>query len=340
MFYLLNSNNSASTSSSSPGGSLFNPPLLNHSLSNSTTSPYFQARHRLLLREARYEGLSRWLGASNTSQGWLNSTYFPQTTSNTSTSIKVTPFLPQDPEEPEIVVRDVLEGMMKREVDWRSEESLVYPMNLTGFIKGSWAVRDYTWSQLGLNETWQVESRRRIIREKEDEEERSNSTTNDSSNPSLQRRQTTSISLDNATLPSLNSTLLPSSNSTFETVSTIYNRTLLRGSFPFTHHPSRSPNKALFNLRSVQTSATGPILLPFPSSQDEQDDSKLLRIRPDTPENPWDEWEKKGPVSYLGGDLTLSIEEGENAGSLTNLDVEAAQYAFHLSLILSSSLPG
>lgn len=339
MFYLLNSNNSATSSTN-----LFNPPLRNHSSidSNSTTSPYLQARHRLLLREARYEGLSRWLGASNTStineEGWLNSTHFPQATNNASSAIKVTPFEPQDPLEPRIVVEEVLQGIMDREneLDWRNEESKVYPMNLTGFVKGQWQAKDYTWSQLEINETWSYETRRRRI-VKEIEESNNSTTLNDTSSTVLARRQTPSTpSLDNSTLPSIsvNSTLSPSpSNATYETILTTYNRTLLRGSFPFTHHPRQYPNKALFNLREVQTSATGPIVaLPSEREGEEKDDSKLLVMREDNKENPWQEWEKKGPVTYLGGDLTLSVEEGENAGVLTNLDVEAAQCVLPYSI--------
>ncbi|GAA5879763.1 hypothetical protein JCM16303_004168 [Sporobolomyces ruberrimus] len=324
MFYLLNYNNS----NTSP--LTFTPPSSSSS-SNSTTSPYAQARYRLLLREARYEGLSRWLGATNTSgidkEGWLNSTYFPETTSNSSTAIKVTPFELQDPGEFPLLTRDALGAMMDRN---RNQVERVYTQNLTGFVKGDWNMRNYTFEQLGLNETWTVESTRlrRIV---QDEETLTNSTSPLLVNSTiLETRQlsdnkSSSTSLDNKTLSLLNSTI--PNNSTYETITTTYNRTQLRGSFLYSHEVSTWPNKALFNLREVQTSATGPILTPFISSsssnedENEMDDSKLLEMRP---EGDWQDWEKKGPVTYLGGELTMSIEEGEYQGVQTSLDIEAA----------------
>lgn len=317
MFYLLNYNNSGSSPLT------FNPP--SSTSSNSTESPYAIARYRLLLREARYEGLSRWLGASNGStidkDGWLNSTYFPETTSNSSTAIKVTPFEIQDPEESSIIIGDVLGKLMDRRTE--SESEIVYTQNLTGFVKGGWQARDYSFDQLGLNETWQTDMRRRKKLAASDDSTTNVTTTMDSTTATLETRQIrndTSLIPINSTVPLLNSTI--SSNSTFETITTTYNRTELRGSFPFTYHSRLYPNKALFNLREVQTSATGPIV-PLPDNGGEiADDSKLLSLRE---QGDWADWEKKGPVTYLGGELTMSVEEGEYQGQQTNLDIEAAQ---------------
>ncbi|GAA5956894.1 hypothetical protein JCM3765_006633 [Sporobolomyces pararoseus] len=315
MFYLLNYNNSGSSPLT------FNPP--SSSNSNSTESPYAIARYRLLLREARYEGLARWLGAKNEStidkDGWLNSTYFPETTSNSSTAIKVTPFEVQDPEESSILISDVLGKLMERRIE--SESERMYTQNLTGFVKGAWQARDYSFDQLGLNETWQVDTRRKKTPVPLDETTTNATTALDSTSTTLESRQIhndTSFAPINSTIP-LNSTI--PSNSTYETRTTIYNRTELRGSFPFTYHSKIYPNKALFNLREVQTSATGPIV-PLPENAEGiSDDSKLLSLRE---QGDWAEWEKKGPVTYLGGELTMSVEEGEYQGQQTNLDIEAA----------------
>jgi hypothetical protein len=316
MFYLLNYNNSGSSPLT------FAPP----SSSNSTDSPYALARYRLLLREARYEGLSRWLGATNQStvnaDGWLNSTYFPEATSNASTAIKVTPFQPQDPEERTVVIKDVLGELMSRNKGELQNDGRVYTQNLTGFVKGGWGARDYTFDQLALNETWYVETRRRRKIEKRPEESGTNSTTTNSTNI-LEVRQLDSnhpsVAPINSSLP-LTNTSLPV-NSTFETVTTTFNRTEQRGSFPFTYRPKSFPNEALFNLREVQTSATGPIV-PLPEQREIVDDSKLLSLRG---EGDWEDWEKKGPVTYLGGELTMSVEDGDYQGQQASLDIEAAQ---------------
>ncbi|GAA6014004.1 hypothetical protein JCM11491_003484 [Sporobolomyces phaffii] len=316
MFYLLNYNNSAASSPLA-----FATPAA----SNSSTSPYAQARHRLLLREARYEGLSRWLGASNASNldshGWLNSTYFPEATSNASTALRVTPFVPEDPREAPVVARDLLGGIMSRMEPLH--HSRVYPQNLTGFVKGGWHARNYTFEQLGLNETWSVESRRRRTPAKlqEADSASTDSTAADPTSTILEARQlatsSSAVVENNATVP-LNSTT--PANSTYETFSTTYNRTELRGSFPFAYQPRSSANKALFNLREVQLSATGPIV-PLPSDGRDLDDAKLLQLR--EPGN-WEDWERKGPVTYLGGDLTISVEEGTFKGQQTTIDIEAA----------------
>ncbi|GAA6059316.1 hypothetical protein JCM10212_005896 [Sporobolomyces blumeae] len=333
MFYnLINSNqggpSSASTAySQTPGDS---------NSSTSGMSPYEQARYRLLLRESRYEGLARWLGASNATatatgggsddEAWLNSTYFPQVTSNETSRVRVMPFRIVDPGESEIVVEDEVRPMMQREPDL--EGSVVYPQNLTGFVKGSWEAKAWSYAQLGLNETWTVETTR--VRPVEDEATRdSNSTVlspegghNETS--SMARRQVDS------TLPTSNGTASLSNstnprNSTIEISETVFNRTLLRGSFPFTYIASPAHgrmNRAVFNLREVQTSATGPIY-PLPSRSDDLDDAELLELRLDDRDT-WSEWEKKGPVTYLGGELTMSVEQGPQAGEQTNLDIEAA----------------
>ncbi|GAA5895591.1 uncharacterized protein JCM6883_001557 [Sporobolomyces salmoneus] len=311
MFYLLNYNNSASSPLT------FTSP--SSTSSNSTESPYAVARYRLLLREARYEGLSRWLGASNQSSidenGWLNSTYFPSASSNSTTALKVTPFDPQRVEEPKIVTQELLRGIMDRSSTMDSGR--VYPQNLTGFVQGGWQSRLYTFEQLGLNETWQTETRRRNTSDSTPEQAPTTETNSTNLLESRQIANHSSLAPINST-SSLNSTA--PLNSTFEIITTTWNRTELRGSFPFQHQTRRYPNKALFNLREVQTSATGPVIA-LPENGAELDDSQLLKLRET---GDWEEWEKKGPVTYLGGDLTISVEEGEFQGEQTSLDIEAA----------------
>ncbi|GAA5926887.1 ubiquitin-protein ligase TUL1 [Sporobolomyces koalae] len=326
MFYLLNYNNN-----SSPTAYALQPPASG----NASTTPYTRARYRLLLREARYEGLSRWLGASNSSeidpQGWLNSTYFPNATSNATTALKVTRFELENPQEAPILVDDLTRGLFNSGSDSVSLRSnRVYPQNLTGFIKGGWNARPYTFPQLGLNETWQEETRRRIRPNATDSALRNATSPGDTNSTVLEIRAVPSI----PPLVALNSSA--SSNATYETITTTYNRTRLRGPFPFTFQPQSRPNKALFNLREVQTSATGPIV-PLSADVLEQDDSKLLRLREGRDD--WQAWEKKGIVTYLGGELTLSVEEGSAAGEQTSLDVEAA-HLLSSGLLYGYATPG
>ncbi|GAA5976369.1 hypothetical protein JCM21900_001000, partial [Sporobolomyces salmonicolor] len=334
LFYLLSSNHP-------PGSPLSFPP------SSSSDSAFARARSPLLLREARREGLARWVGASNTSGESLNSTYFPDLTNatyNETTRVAVIPFEPRTQLEPKILVEEVLRGLMHRDED---AESRIYAHNLTGFVKGNWEARRWSFNELGLNETWTTETQVQPAPEGDaaGTESPSNATTSEPV-ASLRRRQldpsspSPSPSAPSPTAsaspsPSLSSNVTLPSTHNLTTLTETHNRTLLRGSFPFLSpsplsSPTRTlkPNKALFNLRSVQTSATGPVV--FPPDDDETDDSQLLRVRPGDPSE-WEPWERKGPVVYVGGDLMLSIEDGESAGEETTLDIEAVH-------ILSSGL--
>lgn len=234
----------------------------------------------------------------------------------------MTPFVPQDPQEPAVVAGEVLERMMRRHAD--DEQRWVYPQNLTGFVKGGWHARNYSFQQLGLNETWQTVTTKRKA---------TNSTSGAIANSTVSDANSTASSLnprraldgtsappDNATLP-LNVTSPLDTSRDLDTVTTSFNRTELRGSFPFTYSANVFPNKALFNLREVQTSAVGPVVAPA-EHDGPQDDSRLLRWRAP---GDWKDWEKKGPITYLGGELSISIEEGDDEGQQTSLDIEAAQ---------------
>ncbi|GAA5889239.1 hypothetical protein JCM5296_005843 [Sporobolomyces johnsonii] len=326
LFYLLSSNH--------PSGSpLSFPP------SSDSDSAFSRARNQLLLREARREGLARWVGASNTSGEWLNSTYFPDLTTDTAnetTRVAVIPFEPSTEGEPKVLVDAVLRQLMHRD---QEADGRIYAQNLTGFVKGNWEARRWSFADLGLNETWTTERQVEPAPggDAAGSESPSNATTSEPV-ASLRRRQldasspspspsspTPTASASPSLSPSSNVTLSSTHNLT--TLTETHNRTLLRGSFPFLSpsplsSPTRSlkPNKALFNLRSVQTSATGPVV--FPPDEDETDDSQLLRVRLGDPSE-WENWERKGPVVYVGGDLMLSIEDGESAGEETAMDIEA-----------------
>lgn len=307
------------------------------------------ARTDLLRREARAEGIARWLGTSNSSGDYLASAHYPDiangsapaplpvdssSTEGNSTdsdspaqrpptlseAYRIPPFEPRSDGEllpvPGLVAR-LFADATPRDSTGR-EEARVYPQNLTGFAKGTWHTSEYSWGELGLNETWTTQRLVEVA-----DVERGNETGTASGKPtepgaaaSLTRRQGAAPPATNATAPS-----------NFTTVIDVHNRTLTRGTFPWlpssAHPQSQSQRLTSFNLREVKTSAVGPIE-PLPLDPAQLDEAALLRLRAH-PEA-WEEWEREGPVTYLWGPLSLSAPgEGGSEAKETDLDVEAVQ---------------
>lgn len=288
----------------------------------SAAEAYANARAGLLRREARREGIARWLGVGNQTGEWLNSTYFPDVANGTAPpalndtayeAYRVENYAPHSDGELTPVpplVRDIFaENTPKDEGDYR-----LYQQNLTGFAKGSWHARRFTFAELGLNETWQ-ETRVVVKKPEEAKAPAANTTIAAEAATRLVRRQNETASTN------------------LTTVIDTFNRTALRGSFPWLSSLTANPftlrktHPAMFNLRSLQTSATGPIM-PLPSDPRLVDEGELLRMRQDDPAT-WLDWEKEGPAVYVGGQLTLSVrdEKGVNEEESLELDIEAIQCA-------------
>ncbi|GAA5998479.1 uncharacterized protein JCM10292_002726 [Rhodotorula paludigena] len=326
--------------------------VLQNGAAPSYEQAYARARHNLLVREARQEGLARWLGESNATGEYLASAYFPDqangsapaplprpandSSSDTdaqpeqSETYRIIPFEPDfnatelRPVPP--LVADLFAHNAPKLQDGHLEPR-VHPQNLTGFAKGPWSVRPFSFDELGLNETWSVE--RVVEHVVEDDASPQNETESagevaSSLSTRLIRRAEEGAPLVNATTPA---------QVNLTTVVDVYNRTTQRGTFPWLSALSSSPaysparHRATFNLRSEQSSATGPIV-PRSSNADAQDWSELLRMRDEDPAR-WDEWEREGPVVYVSGDLTLRMlpEEGSSEDErVTELDVEAVHF--------------
>lgn len=286
----------------------------------SAAEAYANARAGLLRREARREGIARWLGVGNQTGEWLNSTYFPDVANGTAPpssndtayeAYRIENYAPHSDGELAPVpplVRDMFaDATPKDEGDYR-----LYQQNLTGFAKGSWHARRFSFEELGLNETWH-ETRVVVKKPEQAEGPAGNETVASEVATRLLRRQ--------------NDTAL----SNLTTVIDTFNRTSLRGSFPWLSSLTANPftlrktHPAMFNLRSLQTSATGPIM-PLPSDPTLVDEGELLRMRQDDPAS-WEEWEKEGPAVYVGGQLTLSVKDEKSVDEEESLelDIEAIQ---------------
>ncbi|BGP33521.1 hypothetical protein JCM10296v2_005325 [Rhodotorula toruloides] len=284
----------------------------------SAAEAYANARAGLLRREARREGIARWLGVGNQTGEWLNSTYFPDVANGTAPpasngtayeAYRIENYAPHSDGElmpvPPLVRDMFADTTPKDEGDYR-----LYQQNLTGFAKGSWHARRFTFEELGLNETWQET---RVVVKKPEETDRAaaNETVASEAATLLLRRQNDTAS------------------SNLTTVIDTFNRTSLRGSFPWLSSLTANPltlrrsHPAMFNLRSLQTSATGPVM-PLPSDPTLVDEGELLHMRQDDPAT-WQDWEKEGPAVYVGGQLTLSVrdEKGSEEEESLELDIEA-----------------
>lgn len=322
------------------------------SSSSSSSAAYDSHQSQLLLREARRQGIARWLGLDNSSNPYLESKYYPRiangtaspttisndTTAEAARAYKVMPFVPDT--EPELEpVYDLVTDLFAARAE--PPHHHLYLQNLTGFAKGHWEPLPFTYSDLGLNETW-IEETRSLAppasdapaapvpapEEEEDDEGVEVAQALAEQPVLLIRRQS-----DTANETTSAATTSP------ETNVVVYNRTLQRGTFPWLDNspPSSSPAKrsethhATFNLRSLQTSATGPVLRRSSGEdEDENDeDGHVLRVKDSSSMTGWQEWEKLGPVVYVGGKLTLHAPARSGSGSgedeVTELDVEAVQ---------------
>ncbi|GAA5821138.1 hypothetical protein JCM3770_005689 [Rhodotorula araucariae] len=330
LFYLLNSNQNQSASLA----------FENRPTDDSFKHRYAAARADLLRREARSEGIARWLGRSNRTGDYLNSTFFPTVAYGSAPlpsapepnstappafteAYRIPPFEPHSDGElgpvPSLVAR-LFADAIPRGQDGRVE-ARVYPQNLTGYAKGPWEARRYAFEELGLNETWTTE---RLV-EVTGADEAMNRTTG-ASKADVEADVSTAPSLARRQLLAVNEVPTSGTSSTnFTTVVTVHNRTLLRGSFPWLPElPSSPTHHASFNLREVQTSAVGPVE-PLPTDPGKLDEAALLRLR-GHPES-WAEWEREGPVTYLWGPLTLRVEAREDREEqVTELDVEAVHF--------------
>ncbi|KAG0656085.1 hypothetical protein C6P46_000453 [Rhodotorula mucilaginosa] len=311
------------------------------SSSSSSSAAYDSHQSQLLLREARRQGIARWLGLDNSTNPYLESKYYPQVANGTSPptatsnetdaaprAYKVMPFVPDtDPELAPVhaLVTDLFAA--------RAEPHHLYLQNLTGFAKGHWEPLPFTYADLGLNETWTEETRpvpppAAAPASAPEEEEGGDGVEVAQAlaeQPVLLIRRQSDTANETTSAP----TTAPGSNVV------VYNRTLQRGTFPWLDNssPMSSASKrtethhATFNLRSLQTSATGPVLR---HSSGEDEDGHVLRVKDRSSINGWQEWEKLGPVVYVGGKLTLHapsrLSPGSGEDEVTELDVEAVHF--------------
>ncbi|GAA6016241.1 hypothetical protein JCM10207_000441 [Rhodosporidiobolus poonsookiae] len=331
LFYLINSSN---------------PPSLAHLAQNNddARTVYHRKQAALLAREARAEGLARWLGTSETDGPYLNSTLYPDiangtapvfadvngTSTQLNEAFPIPVFHPSNRSELAPVV-PLVQRLFASTAPGDSPP--VYPQNLTGFGKGSWEVLPFSWEEMGLNETWTEE---RIVEVREPEEGQNGtavgagegeglepSSTGDEGTPgetseapatkeeTLQRRQAG----EDGTSPALNDTLPPSN---LTTITETFNRTLHRGAFPWLSRSPPHAHRVSFNLRSLQTQVVGPVV-PLPEGLNELDDGEVLQFR-----EAREEWEREGPVVYVGGTITFTNPEDED--DETELDLEAMQF--------------
>ncbi|POY73366.1 hypothetical protein BMF94_3703 [Rhodotorula taiwanensis] len=311
---------------------------------------YNRHRHQLLLREARRQGIARWLGIHNETTlehehgDWLVSKFYPDVANGTAPSLstianstedtaaadhqayKVTPFVPQTEGELAPVHRLVTDLFSSSSHTTSSEPTApqLYLQNLTGFTKGHWDRLSFSYADLGLNETWTEEVEREPVRKvglpgpqplTDDTPADASTSLTDDEADKLERRQGDGPVAATA----------PADTTEFKVVT--YNRTDQRGTFPWASSSASSPrsesHRATFNLRSVQTSATGPVLSLGP----DHDDGELLRLK-DFSSSGWADWEKLGPVVYVGGKLTLHAppRSSSTEEELTELDIEAVHF--------------
>lgn len=320
--------------------------LIRSASSSSSSAAYESHQSQLLLREARRQGIARWLGLDNSTNPYLESKYYPQvangtsppsTTNDTATdaeatrAYKVTSFVPDT--EPELApVHDLVTDLFAARAE---RPHRLYLQNLTGFAKGHWELFPFTYSDLGLNETWTeavpvpaTDVAAAPMTAVEEEEEGGNGVEVAQAlaeQPVLLIRRQSDTSNESTSA----ATTSPEPNVL------VYNRTLQRGTFPWLDTSSTPPRRsethhATFNLRSLQTSATGPVLRRS-SGEDEDEDGQVLRVKDGSSRTGWQEWEQLGPVVYVGGKLTLHAPSrlGSSAGGgedeVTELDVEAVQ---------------
>ncbi|GAA6039285.1 hypothetical protein JCM8097_003244 [Rhodosporidiobolus ruineniae] len=334
LFYLINT--------SGPAPQPFRPD------SGDTSDParaYRAAQDGLLFREAKIESLARWLGTSNETSPWLNSTFYPEVAIGTAPpphppapvepaegnstapgplpfrGVRLHPFQPShNPELPPVppLVQHIFSSPA-RQAALREPAARVFPQNLTGFGKGTWETKRFGWGELGLNETWEEK-----VEVPVEPKEGGGRNATGEAGPAVNETLATEVrvvrrqgGIENATQP-LKST---SPEGNFTVVTLVHNRTALRGSFSWTDDlssPSTAPDQQVsLNLRSVQTSAVGPVK-PLREGTSETDDGELLEVRPAV-----EEWEREGPVVYLGAQLELKSADGEHA---TSLDLEAAHF--------------
>ncbi|GAA5878250.1 hypothetical protein JCM3774_001131, partial [Rhodotorula dairenensis] len=320
----------------------------------SASHVYRAHQTQLLYREARRHSIARWLGIDNSTNPYLASKYYPDIANGsapapapvpvdsangttTTTTYTVPTFVPASQGELAPVHSLVTELFAARDPDAGSRRHL-HLQNLTGFAKGSWLPLPYSYADLGLNETWLVHTTGRTVSGPNPSPPETSAEVAAHApapaEPALARRQT------DAAAPALrnetDSGVIP------EIVT--YNRTLQRGTFPWIDDRSTSPpppngnradtHRATFNLRSLQTSATGPVLL----SEEENDDDgggQVLRVKElSAPSGGrvgaegMQDWEKLGPVVYVGGKLTLHAPPRSKSGDeqVTELDVEAVHF--------------
>lgn len=220
-------------------------------------------RHEALLlaRQGRRDGLASWLGLEVSHNG---------TVEGNGTAVEPTVF------EPTICTNQVLLPALHAMLDRDGGEARHYPMNLTGFVKGSWAPSGYSYDELGLPEVFNSTVLRPSTAAEIAEED------GDPVPPAITPRQAL-----NDTAPLSNTTLVPPRlrNATVTT-----NRTVSRGSFPWLASPGGSGGKLSFNIHSEQTTVTGPYR-GMPT-----DDGEHLQLREGVPV---EEWEREGLVVYM-----------------------------------------
>ncbi|BGP41501.1 hypothetical protein JCM10449v2_005490 [Rhodotorula kratochvilovae] len=330
LFYLMSSNQSSSASLAFEA----------RPSDDSFRDRYAAARADLLRREARGEGIARWLGRSNRTGDFLNSTFFPDVANGSAPlplplepnatappalteAWRIPPFEPHSDGElapvPALVARLFADATPRD--DQGRVEARVYPQNLTGYAKGSWEVRKYSFEELGVNETWTTE---RLVEMPRREEAR-NGTMEEGGTSEVAEEASSTPAIARRQAPAANDTNTPDASSrNFTTVYDVHNRTLARGSFPWVSPLASPPSQhASFNLREVQTSAVGPVE-PLPTDPEQLDEAALLRLK-EHPEA-WEDWEREGPVTYLWGPLTLRVEAENGEDRVTELDVEAVHF--------------
>lgn len=325
----------------------------------SASNVYRAHQRQLLYREARRQSIARWLGIDNSTNPYLASKYYPDVANGSAPVLtngtgaaagrgsedayRVPTFVPESKGELAPVHSLVTDLFASHDLvpdrDHHHPDAPLHLQNLTGFTKGSWQPLPYSYADLGLNETWVIQTGRAVTLPSKppvDAPRRKpeNATTEVAqalaAEPALGRRQ-------HDTETTMTSTGTPDGRNETEggiPETVTYNRTLQRGTFPWIERtplpPGRSrsdTHRATFNLRSLQTSATGPVL----REQDSGVEGQLLRVKdlpvPATRGTEWQDWERLGPVVYVGGKLTLHAPPRSRSGEeqVTELDVEAVQ---------------
>ncbi|KAK4698419.1 transmembrane E3 ubiquitin-protein ligase, partial [Phenoliferia sp. Uapishka_3] len=310
LFFLLSNNGNEAAESASQSGGLD------------------RLKSNLERRELRRDGLAQWLGLNTTYAQWNFNSSNSQTSNSTNTTLppQPIPFTPDPHSNPALT--PLLDSILVPNPS--SGGMLYYTQNLTGLTKGNWQMGDWSWDKLGLEEAYnttrEVEQKlepeggaskgKGVFAPVEPPSELGKVVSPEGDIPEprdpLERRADLAEVDTKPGLELISPLAVSSPNITMVNVTTTTNRTLSRGSFPWS-----SGGKLTLQLVEDQTSAVGAVELP----KGPLEDGKLLvetRV-----EGPREGWEEEGPVTYLRGELTIYSKTTSDSLSL---DVEGVHF--------------